>query len=92
VGTRHSATYTNLSPGRYVLRVRGSNNDGVWNKEGASLEIRVLPPFWRTLWFRLGIALIVALALTLMYSVRIRSLKARERELERRVKERIDAL
>jgi ligand-binding sensor domain-containing protein/two-component sensor histidine kinase len=48
--TRNSATYTNLPPGEYVFRVRGANSAGVWNMEGASIGIRVLPPWWRTWW------------------------------------------
>ena len=52
VGTQHSATYAGLRPGDYVFRVRASNSDGVWNTTGASLRIRVRPPFWMTLWFR----------------------------------------
>lgn len=43
-------TYTNLDPGRYVLRVIASNDDGIWNRVGAALEIEVLPPFYRTRW------------------------------------------
>ncbi len=49
-GTRNSATYTNLPPGNYTFRVRGANSAGVWNLEGASLEIQVLPPLWFTWW------------------------------------------
>ncbi|HYC85304.1 MAG TPA: two-component regulator propeller domain-containing protein, partial [Chryseosolibacter sp.] len=41
-------TYTNLDAGDYVFRVIAANNDGVWNQEGASLRIRVLPPFWKS--------------------------------------------
>ncbi|HMB92579.1 MAG TPA: two-component regulator propeller domain-containing protein, partial [Rhodothermales bacterium] len=52
VGTKRTATYSNLDPGIYVLRVRGSNNDGVWNEQGASLRVIILPPFWQTWWFR----------------------------------------
>ncbi|MEH6590772.1 MAG: triple tyrosine motif-containing protein [Halioglobus sp.] len=48
--TRHSATYTNLPSGEYVFRVRGANSAGVWNMEGASVRIRVLPPWWFTWW------------------------------------------
>jgi|GEM_PF-1826046 len=47
---RRQVTYTNLDPGSYVLRVRGSNSDGVWNGEDTTLGIRVLPPPWRTWW------------------------------------------
>jgi signal transduction histidine kinase/ligand-binding sensor domain-containing protein/DNA-binding response OmpR family regulator len=48
VGHQTNASYTNLDPGHYVFRVKASNNDGVWNDTGASLEIYVHPPFWRT--------------------------------------------
>jgi signal transduction histidine kinase/ligand-binding sensor domain-containing protein len=51
-GTRHYAAYTDLQPGEYVLRVQGSNSDGIWNTKGASLQIRVNSPYWKTLWFR----------------------------------------
>jgi two-component system, sensor histidine kinase ChiS len=50
LGTAHSVTYTNLSPGKYTFRVRGSNNDGVWSGTDASLEIEVLAPWWATWW------------------------------------------
>jgi signal transduction histidine kinase/ligand-binding sensor domain-containing protein/DNA-binding response OmpR family regulator len=43
-------TYTNLSPGKYTLRVKASNGDGYWNEEGSSLIIIVRPPLWRT-WY-----------------------------------------
>lgn len=51
-GTSNSATYTNLPPGTYTLRVKGSNNDGVWNEEGISLTIKVLPPWYATIWMK----------------------------------------
>ena len=43
-----NATYTNLSPGNYTFRVIAANNEGVWNMEGASLEISILPPWWQS--------------------------------------------
>ncbi|CAN5761782.1 two-component regulator propeller domain-containing protein [soil metagenome] len=49
-GDTRTATYTNLPPGSYTFQVRGSNNDGVWNETGASLALRILPPWWRTPW------------------------------------------
>ena len=51
VGTKHTATYTNLSPGKYIFRVKGSNNDGVWNEKGVSIPVIITPPFWKTIWF-----------------------------------------
>ena len=48
IGTRRAATYTNLSPGTYIFRVKASNNNGVWSEKEASLKIIIKPPFWKT--------------------------------------------
>ena len=49
-GTRRFASYPNLDPGEYVFRVKGSNNDGIWNKAGTSIAIIISPPWWKTTW------------------------------------------
>jgi signal transduction histidine kinase len=54
-GTSRIVRYAHLPPGRYVFRVVGSNADGVWNEEGASLSIRVTPAWWQTVWFQGGV-------------------------------------
>ncbi len=54
-----NAKYTNLDPGEYVFRVKGSNNDGVWNEEGCSLTIIITPPWWETTWAYLGYVLLI---------------------------------
>jgi signal transduction histidine kinase len=43
--------YSKLPPGHYRFVVTARNEDGLWNRTGASLGILVLPPFWRTWWF-----------------------------------------
>ena len=50
-GNALSAHYTKLPPATYLFHVIACNEDGVWNEQGASLTIKVLPPFWRTWWF-----------------------------------------
>ncbi len=50
-------TYANLAPGSYTFRVIGSNNDGIWNEKGASLDIVIVPPFWQKWWFFVLVAL-----------------------------------
>jgi signal transduction histidine kinase len=88
VGAQRFATYTNLAPGNYTLRVRASNNDGIWNDAGASLRVHVRPPFWGTWWFRL-LAALCALALAISaYRLRVAQLKARARELTVVIEER----
>jgi ligand-binding sensor domain-containing protein/serine phosphatase RsbU (regulator of sigma subunit) len=88
LGTERKATFTNLDGGEYTLRVRGSNNDGTWNEQGASLRIVVMPPWWRTTWAYGAYGL---LAVGFLYSVRRfeinrREQKARVRESELRAK------
>ncbi len=48
VGKQHSATYTNLDPGNYTFKVKASNNDGLWNENGISIDIIILPGWWQT--------------------------------------------
>jgi len=50
-GVRRSAYYAHLAPGNYRFQVIACNNDGVWNPEGATVELAVLPHFWQTWWF-----------------------------------------
>jgi hypothetical protein len=57
------ARYTNIDPGEYIFKVRGTNSDGVWNMEGDELTITIKPPFWMTWWFKTIIILIVTLSL-----------------------------
>jgi signal transduction histidine kinase/ligand-binding sensor domain-containing protein len=88
IGTRRSGRYTNLPGGTYTLRLIGSNNDGVWNEEGISIRVTVVPPFWQTWWFRGIVALLLVMSAAGGYRLRIRSLEARSRELERQVEAR----
>lgn len=56
------ASYTNLSGGKYVFRVLGSNSDGLWNEEGLFLKLKITPPFWkRKIFIILTILIIVYL-------------------------------
>ena len=64
-GTRRSVRYHRVPPGRYRLRVRGSNNDGRWSQGEATLGIEVRPAIWQTWWFR---GLILALLLALLFA------------------------
>ena len=47
---RRFATYTNLPAGDYTFKVKGSNNDGIWNEKGTSINVKVYPPPWQTWW------------------------------------------
>ena len=64
-GSQRNATYTNLSPGKYVFRVTASNKDGVWNEAGTSIKIIILPPWWKTWWAYLLYTLFIISAFTI---------------------------
>ena len=51
VGDKRVAEYSYIPPASYTFRVRACNSDGVWNEEGASFALVVLPHFWQTWWF-----------------------------------------
>jgi ligand-binding sensor domain-containing protein len=73
VGNKRSATYTNLEPAKYTFQVKASNNDGVWNEEGVSVDIVITPPFWGTWWFKTLMTLVAcATGLTILNIVRKR--------------------
>ena len=79
----HTASYAQLPPGDYLFRVRGSNNDGVWNQEEATLSVRILPPWWRTVWAYLIYVIVVSgsFVLTLRAYRRREVQKIREQQL-----------
>ena len=81
-------TYTSLPAGDYIFRVKASNNDGLWNDEGVSLRITILPPWWDTNLFKAFIFLVIALAAFIFYSYRTNALKAQKKRLELEVKAR----
>ncbi len=82
------ATYTNLPAGNYVFRVQGSNNNQVWNQEGVSLAIIVLPPWWATWWFQGIVGLVVAGLAFGAYQSRVKILRLGAARLEMQVSQR----
>ena len=78
-GTRRTAYYTNIPPGRYTFRVQAANNDGLWNTTGAALSFELRPHFYQTLWFYA--LLLMALAGTVLLVLK-RRLYVAEREFK----------
>jgi Signal transduction histidine kinase len=92
IGNKQEATYTNLSPGKYVFRVKASNNDGVWNEKGTSILIQILPPWWKTWWFKMimyGSALTIII---LIINFRTRFYRLQNLKLSALVKDRTKEL
>ncbi|PWF48748.1 histidine kinase, partial [Massilia glaciei] len=86
--SRRFATYTNLDPGSYTFRLRAANKDGVWSAPGPPLRIVILPPYWKSWWFR---TLFVLLSLALgycAYRARLSGLRDQKELLEQQVQSR----
>jgi two-component system sensor histidine kinase ChiS len=88
IGTRRFGRYTSLPSGTYTLRIKGSNNDGVWNEKGTAITIKIVPPFWGTWWFRGIVALALVGSVVGGYRLRVKGIEARSRELEAQVEQR----
>jgi signal transduction histidine kinase/ligand-binding sensor domain-containing protein len=76
-GLRRQAFYTQLPRGHYRFTVIGSNNDGVWNKEGATMTLSKAPKFYQTLWFRVLCGALGLAALWAAYRLRLSSITSR---------------
>jgi len=79
IGNRHEVTVSNLRPGNYIFRVKGSNNHGLWNEQGASLAIVMRPPWWQAWWFRVLACLLLLFIFIQLSRTRTRRLAARIR-------------
>jgi ligand-binding sensor domain-containing protein len=88
-GTRRQAFYTDLRPGRYHFRVIGSNNDDLWNEEGATLDFVIRPAWYQTRTFLILFALTGLLAAWLLFGLRMRQIAfALNSRFEERLAER----
>lgn len=86
--SRRFASYTNLPYGDYTFMVAVANCDGLWNKEIKTLKITILPPFWKTLWFKSLLVILLVFVVSFFYLYKIQKIKKQTDKLERIVKER----
>ncbi len=86
-GTRRYASYTNLPFGKYTFRVKGSNNNGIWNEEGLAVTVNVIPPFWRTplayLVYLVFAALVIYLLIRQFFQTQKHKFELKTQELDR---------
>ncbi len=82
-GIRRIAYYTNLRPGNYRFRVKASNNDGVWNDVGTTLNFRITPAWYQTIWFTTLVVVSALVVIWLLFRLRVR-------QVSRAIKTRFD--
>jgi ligand-binding sensor domain-containing protein/signal transduction histidine kinase len=88
VGHKRDANYTNLDPGKYIFRVKVSVNRDMWSDNEASVTIIILPPFYKTWWFRSIFALFILSILLSIYYIRLASVHRANIQLAKLVEER----
>ena len=88
--TRRQATYTDPPPGKLRFLVKASNNDGVWNEAGATLDFSIAPAYYQTHWFQAAYIVAFLASPWGLYRLRLKQF-AREfhAQLEGRVDERL---
>ncbi len=82
LGHDHTAVISSLRPGNYLLRVKGANNNGLWNETGTSLRIHVSPPWWQSLWFEIAAGILLVALAASVYVFRMLQLKRRAYQLQ----------
>ena len=85
--TKHTATYTNLDPGKYVFKVRGLNNEGEWSSNIIAIRLTITPPFWLTWWFRLTLFIVIIGSAVAFFRWRINSIENQKSKLQKQVYE-----
>lgn len=85
VGRQNSATYTNLDPGEYLLKVKSRNNEGIWSTGIRTLVVIVTPPWWKTWWFRLTALIFILTTVFLTFYLRMLQIKRANIRLEEMV-------
>ncbi|MFN3445034.1 MAG: two-component regulator propeller domain-containing protein [Bacteroidia bacterium] len=76
--TERIAVYTHLPPGNYTFKIIACNNDGIWNMEGQSLNITIIPPFYLTLWFKITTVIFITLILLFIIWLSINRIRKNE--------------
>jgi ligand-binding sensor domain-containing protein/signal transduction histidine kinase len=85
---RRFANYTNLNGGDYVFKVKGSNNNGLWNEKGLAIKLVIHPPIWQTWWFKFLLVLLILAMVYILITLRMKSINAQKRKLELEVAQR----
>ncbi len=91
-GDRRVVTYSNLRAGVYTFRVRARNSDGYYSGQEAQMMLTVVPPFWKTIWFRVLLGILIVSALLYIVRLRDRSIRTKERVKRQMIEAEMKAL
>jgi ligand-binding sensor domain-containing protein/signal transduction histidine kinase len=90
--SRRSASYSNLWPGNYVLKIRGSNRNGNWSDDELTIKVKVIAKYWQSLWFLLLLLIVAVIIIYLGVTLRTKLIMQKAKELESLVAQRTSEL
>ncbi|MDX2188789.1 MAG: ATP-binding protein [Bacteroidota bacterium] len=85
---RNTAYYTNMPPGKYIIRIKGSNYLGEWSEYEAAYNLEIIPAWWQTIWFKLILLGLFFLSVYIYFRYRTWTLVKRNELLKIKIKER----
>jgi hypothetical protein len=88
IDTKREVTYTNLDAGNYTFYAKGANSDRIWNETPISVNITIIPPWWKTWLFKTFLVLSIFTLLIALINLRLRSFKYNQVLLEKKVNQR----
>ncbi|MBP7509759.1 MAG: hypothetical protein KA807_18245 [Prolixibacteraceae bacterium] len=88
LSSKSTVAYTNIEPGTYTFMVYGSNNDKLWSEEPATLIIKIIPPWWKTIFFKIALLILTICIALLIFFMRVRILSRRNIVLQQKIDER----
>jgi streptogramin lyase len=91
-GTQRFCSYSNLSPGDYLFRIKAANSYGVWNEKGISILIHIIPPIYLTSWFKWSVGVLMLLLIVGLVYWRIDFVQRKELNKRRMVESELQAL
>ena len=91
-GNKRSVTYTNLNPGEYTLKIKATNDAGVWNTTIKNIALIIVPPWYQTLLFKISLLLFLIVLVVGFYFYKTLKLKRDKQKLEGLVYERTQDL
>ncbi len=85
LGNERKVSFTEIPSGEYTLKIKYTIGDGIWKEADQKLIIIVNPPWWNSIWFKIGILLSIILSLLLLYKIRVSNIKNKNKALEKEV-------
>ena len=92
IGSRNTASYTNIPPGTYTFKLKYQDVSGRWSPASPGLKITIIPPFWLTWWFRILASAFIIVCIYGLFKLRIGRVKKQKLALEKLVRERTESL